>query len=59
MKKSQAIQQLGGTASIAARKLGMTRQAVSQWPKVLTPRILERIEPVLLEEAKKREALKS
>lgn len=57
MKKSQAIKELGGTAAIAARRLNISRQAVAQWPKVLTPRIVEKVEAKLIELAEQRKAL--
>ncbi len=43
MKKSDAIEKLGGTATAAAEKIGITPQAVSQWPDELPARIADRV----------------
>jgi hypothetical protein len=43
MLKSQAIQALGGTTSAAARAVGVTPQAVDNWPDDLTRRIEDRV----------------
>lgn len=56
MKKSQAIKLLGGTAAVAARKLKVSRQAVSQWPKTLTPNLVEKVVAAVLEHAEKLKA---
>lgn len=43
MKKSDAIDQLGGSVQSAARAIGVTYQAVKKWPDVLSPRIEDRV----------------
>lgn len=43
MKKSRAIELLGGTASSVASAVGVTAQAVSQWPDELPKRIEDRV----------------
>ena len=61
MEKLKAIELLGGTPSIAARAIGITPQAVNDWPEVLTPRIADRVQAALvrIREAKKRKAKQS
>lgn len=44
MKKSHAIYLLGGTPEKAAAKIGITVQAISMWPDVLSPKIKDRVE---------------
>lgn len=43
MLKSDALRLLGGTISSAARKVGITASAVSQWPDELPPAIADRV----------------
>ena len=43
MLKTQAIELLGGTATAAADAIGISPQAVSQWPDELPPRIADRV----------------
>lgn len=43
MLKSKAIELLGGTPAEAARAVGVTPQAVCQWPKVLPTRLADRV----------------
>lgn len=43
MDKAKAIQLLGGTLQAAARDIGISLQAVSQWPDVLPDRIADRV----------------
>lgn len=44
MLKSEAIEALGGTLASAAREIGITPQAVGQWPEELPPAIRDRVE---------------
>lgn len=44
MLKTKAIEMLGGSPTAAAEAIGITPQAVSQWPDVLPPRIADRVE---------------
>ena len=43
MKKSQAIKRLGGTNAMAARNLGISRQAVHKWPDPLSKGVERRV----------------
>ncbi len=43
MLKTEAIEMLGGTATAAADAIGITPQAVSDWPEVLSARISDRV----------------
>lgn len=43
MKKARAISLLGGTVTTAARALGVTRSALSQWPAELPARLEDRV----------------
>lgn len=43
MKKNEAIEMLGGSATQAAHSLGITPAAVAQWPEDLPPRIADRV----------------
>lgn len=47
MLKTEAIQILGGTASDAAKAIGITPQAISDWPDVLTAAIRDRVQAAL------------
>ena len=42
MNKSEAIELLGGQTSAAAL-IGISYQAISKWPDILPPRILDRV----------------
>lgn len=43
MKKSTAIELLGGSVGDVAREVGVSPQAVSQWPEDLPKRIADRV----------------
>lgn len=43
MLKTKAIELLGGTVAAAAKEIGVTYQAVSNWPDVLPDRIADRV----------------
>jgi hypothetical protein len=43
MNKLDAINLLGGTTASAAKAIGCTSQAVSQWPEPLSQRIIDRV----------------
>lgn len=47
MNKAQAIQQLGGSIPAAAKAIGVSYQAVNQWPEVLPARIVDRVQAAL------------
>lgn len=47
MFKSEAIQLLGGTTAAAAREIGITPQAVGQWPDELPASIRDRVQAAL------------
>ena len=48
MKKSDAIQLLGGSQALAAQELGVTRQAVHDWPEVLSEQVADKVTKTLL-----------
>ncbi len=43
MLKENAIKALGGTGARTARRVGLTRSAIAQWPDVLPARIEDRV----------------
>lgn len=43
LQKLQALEMLGGSVSSAAAAIGITPQAVTQWPDELPPRIADRV----------------
>ena len=43
MKKSDAIQILGGSIAAAAEAVGASYQAISKWPEILPRRIEDRV----------------
>jgi len=43
MRKTQAIELLGGSIAAAAEAIGISYQAVNQWPEELPPRIADRV----------------
>jgi transposase-like protein len=47
MKKADAIQALGGSVAAVAREVGITPQAVGQWPEDLPPAIRDRVQAAL------------
>lgn len=47
MKKSEALELLGGTPASAARAIGITPSAVSQWPDELPAAIADRVQAAL------------
>lgn len=47
MKKVEAIELLGGSIAAAAEAVGVSYQAVNQWPENLTRRISDRIQAAL------------
>ena len=50
MLKSRAIAALGGSVAEAARRIGVTYQAVEKWPELLPPRIADRVVAALARE---------
>jgi hypothetical protein len=52
MLKTEAIQLLGGTTTSAAEAIGITPQAVSDWPDELPPRIEDRVLAALYRQQK-------
>jgi len=42
MRKTEAIELLGGSVTAAARAIGISYQAVAKWPDDLPPRIADR-----------------
>jgi transposase-like protein len=47
MLKTDAIEALGGTVAATAREVGITPQAVGQWPDELPPAIRDRVQAAL------------
>ena len=47
MRKSEAIELLGGTVPAAAEAIGVTYQAVDKWPDPLPQRIADRVQAAL------------
>ena len=47
MLKTKAIELLGGNITAAASAIGISYQAVNQWPDVLTKPILDRVQAAL------------
>lgn len=47
MLKQKAIELLGGTVTAAAKAVGVTTSAVTQWPEELPPRIADRVQAAL------------
>lgn len=52
MKKTQAIELLGGSVGSAAKSIGINSQAISQWPDTLPPRLVDRVIAALAREGK-------
>lgn len=48
MQKENAIQQLGGSITEAAKAIGVSYQAVRKWPDPLPPRIADRVTAALV-----------
>lgn len=51
MLKTEAIELLGGSPTAAAEAIGISPQAVSQWPDDLPPRIQDRVDAALARKA--------
>jgi hypothetical protein len=47
MTKTQALALLGGTITAAAAAIGVTPQAISQWPDELPARLVDRVQAAL------------
>lgn len=47
MQKTEAIHLLGGSIKSAARRIGITTQAIGGWPDELTPAIRDRVQAAL------------
>lgn len=56
MDKNEAIRLLGGSPSTAAQAVGVTVQAVQQWPEQLPARIADRVQAALWRMAQGRAA---
>ena len=51
MEKQKAIELLGGTVTAAAAAIGITYQAVVDWPDILSDRIADRVYAALARRA--------
>jgi len=58
MNKSEAIALLGGSVAAAAKAVGVTAQAVGQWPDPLPQRIADRVQAALYRIGKRKPARK-
>lgn len=47
MQKQQAIELLGGSVVSAAKEVGITYQAISKWPDVLTSALRDRVQAAI------------
>jgi len=59
MLKKEAIDILGGTVTSAARAVGVSPQAVSLWPDVLSDAIRDRVQAALWRQKQSRYQRKS
>ena len=50
MTREEAIALLGGSALHASIRIGVSQQAVSAWPAVLTPKLRDRVQAALWRE---------
>lgn len=50
MLKAHAIKLLGGSITAAAKRIGISYQAVDKWPEELPPRIADRVLAALARE---------
>ena len=57
MDKDEAIRLLGGSVAEAARAIGVTHQAVWQWPDPLPERIADRVQAALWRMEQERKAV--
>lgn len=57
MDKAKAIELLGGTVTEAAAAIGITPSAVTQWPEVLPPRLVDRVHAAIARRTLPAEAL--
>ncbi|MEY4953559.1 MAG: hypothetical protein RL299_1983 [Pseudomonadota bacterium] len=58
MDKQHALELLGGSIPLAAKKIGITYQAIEKWPAVLTPAIRDRVQAALYREMTSRKPRK-
>ena len=47
MRKSEALELLGGSIAAAAKEVGASYQAVAKWPEELPDRISDRVQAAL------------
>jgi hypothetical protein len=47
MRKSEAIELLGGSIPAAAEAVGVTYQAIDKWPEELTRKLIDRVQAAL------------
>lgn len=52
MRKSEAIELLGGSIAAAAEAVGVTYQAVDKWPEELSDRVSDRVQAALWRKAR-------
>lgn len=51
MEKQKAIELLGGSVAAVAEAIGISYQAVADWPEVLPDRIADRVQAALYRQA--------
>ena len=51
MRKTEAIQLLGGDEHSVAKAIGVTYQAVRKWPEVLSEKVSDRVQAALWRKA--------
>jgi len=56
MLKTEAIKMLGGTPTAAAHAIGITPQAVNDWPDELSARVSDRVYAALARQKQAEEA---
>lgn len=59
MTKTEAINLLGGSVAKAAEAIGINSQAISQWPAVLPPRLVDRVQAALYRKQQTEAAIQS
>jgi len=47
LTKAEAVILLGGSIKAASKAIGITEQAISNWPRLLTPKLRDRVQAAL------------
>jgi transposase-like protein len=59
MNKQEAIALLGDSVTDAAREIGITVQALSQWPELLPSRLVDRVQAALWRKHQKSQVVRA